>query len=1585
MIDIEEPVTFGDQKTSHILWNAVILDVEFQDPTENAKKTIYRNKHVFKVIKLDKAPQRETPMILGLPSICSHYLGLLVKTLRYGHRDLRQGLSLKDTLDEEIKRLRLRVNPVKILKRNQSLKSIVASETYLNDIDEKDDTDGESMVDDLDSLDSEVLEEVRKYYKVCNDPPLLCYNSQASLSYYDKLYHNELMHDYEPAPLKEKPVTILDVLFNSKELLLFWENDRQCEVLDEYFEEMEILGGKLSKFMKIKENNTPSHMNVEHLQQIKDAVDTCSTKQFDYEKYMADTIPPWTYHIEESPEERDSYIACDNTGLYNYLSTTHDEAMEKYLNDCKKNTSPEAWPYVRDILMSDLAKNQFCPAEWTGMTNIDPIDIQFSPEWDAVKQKGLGPKGTKAFVNEKMKEHYYKEFQRMQKYMYEPSNSSTASRILVADKATPPFVRICGDYRNVNKYVMLPQVTIPNIRNEIYRAREYKYYLNIDLANGFHNLPITKDTAEALALATEWGLFQPKFMPEGVRSAPQEFQRIMRKVFEPMKEHTIVIWDNILVMCNSLEEVASRLQEVLQLCKKHNIILKMAKTEIGFTEAAFFGYIVREKTIHLSQDRKDGINALKFFKNKKGAQSFLGSCNFFKDFVPNYSLHTSLLNDMVRNDFNWDRSTWKEDYEGAFENLKTQIQNAMTLHFPDYNKLWILRTDCSKDALGVVLFQVGDNGIYEPIAFHSQKLSDQAKNWAAVKLEAYAVYFAVKKLAYYLLGHTFVIEVDHANLVTMESSEQHIIQRWRSYLENFSFRIRHISGKQNLLADFQSRMFHVHSHLFQQLPYSDSTDDIYDHSWDDDFQLSYQGSTDSEDCSDFSFDPSYRAMLDLYDQRCFNLNENAYWFQPLEDIFEFASPSPQDDVQVYIRDPLKTTSYHVTSDKPLNHAFVLHDSSGFYNYFHDDDYLDGLDSFHDRGCKRNMIIDAIPSCFPVTTRSQRTHSAVEVEEGQSESVTPPIIPDAGVPLETTLERTATPIVVDNGNDDLADLIDPDLTANIIDDIQKIQLEVKDFMNQLHGRRKLHYGANRMYKEACKIYPGHRLPQQFFKDYVAQCAVCQKSRLQKDKLFLGRIRTLKNNPSPRSAVCIDRLSISPISKKGNSTVIVIADLFTRLVKIYPMKEYTSESVADCLKDWLITYGSYDVLQSDPGSDILGGAVDAINKRWKLGRKISLVARHESNGNERLIQEILRHLRCLVNDERSMDLWDDKDYIGFVTFCINNQVNSETNMTPYIATFGDRDAAYFMLPEVDRNSTLNSRTYVEELNKRLEIVRTLNAKYQQELHDERIAVTPIALQNQFRRDDLIWYRRPERIDKDGKLFFRNKGPYKVISVYKNDVECQHIVTNVIVKYHIDDVMPVNLETTYEELYEVAKRDQNQYMVISIKAWKGDITKRSTLQFLTEFDDGDIIWKYWNDPDFKLNSTLIQYLNAPGNQILTSLQYTFTEWKLRMKSLSNEPVEVFERCFVDYRSYNESWRNRVGLPDLDPPFKYVFEVRFVKFLNRAKTVAEAYIVNPKDNIEISRIWQVQFGMDLTFDSNKMVLIDEGLVQLYPNITKV
>jgi hypothetical protein len=58
------------------------------------------------------------------------------------------------------------------------------------------------------------------------------------------------------------------------------------------------------------------------------------------------------------------------------------------------------------------------------------------------------------------------EFDRMRTYFYVPSNSLIASSLVVALKATTPFICLCGDYR-VSEYIRIPQEPIPHIQQSI--------------------------------------------------------------------------------------------------------------------------------------------------------------------------------------------------------------------------------------------------------------------------------------------------------------------------------------------------------------------------------------------------------------------------------------------------------------------------------------------------------------------------------------------------------------------------------------------------------------------------------------------------------------------------------------------------------------------------------------------------------------------------------------------------------------------------------------------------------------------------------------------------------------------------------------------------------------------------------------------------------------------------------------------------------------------------------------------------------------------------------------------------------------
>ena len=114
------------------------------------------------------------------------------------------------------------------------------------------------------------------------------------------------------------------------------------------------------------------------------------------------------------------------------------------------------------------------------------------------------------------------------------------------------------------------------------------------------------------------------------------------------------------------------------------------------------------------------------------------------------------------------------------------------------------------------------------------------------------------------------------------------------------------------------------------------------------------------------------------------------------------------------------------------------------------------------------------------------------------------------------------------------------------------------------------------------------------------------------------------------------------------------------------------------------------------------------------------------------------------------------------------------------------------------------------------------------------------------------------------------------------------------------------------------------------------RSTLEFLVLFDDDTKVWKDFLDPDFRINSVLMEYIEA--NPILLSLKYTLQEWKRQQKLINAQQIKPFRTEFIDLRMYNLGWRKKIQLPDLTESEdteqkKYVFEVQWQGFQDKSK----------------------------------------------------
>ena len=410
---------------------------------------------------------------------------------------------------------------------------------------------------------------------------------------------------------------------------------------------------------------------------------------------------PWTEGLDPiAPEEEDIPVPCAFTAVLAMMAMTEAEQMETFYNLMETHIDPEfakatnIIQFMKDegiIVFTNLKQN------WDGIQGVDLVHVEFTEQLPA----RLKPATRK--IPPAILEVAKKEFDRLRTYFLIPSTSPVASNITVASKATPPYVRLCGDFRIVNKYIITNHGPLPDVRLNIDRISNYSIFADIDLKNGFHQVRVTENTSRMLSIVTPWGQFQSPFMQEGIPIASFRFQQVMITIFEDFLEWMIVIIDNLLILAHDYADLYNKIVLVVRRCIKHNVFLKFEKSFLGVKSVKFFGFECTKGSFKITNERKQQIQQIPRPMTKKGMQSLLGTTVICSKFIPNYSIRVQALYSMTAMDYDW-KTCWNPTEIAAFEDLKQAVLDCCALHYPDANKFLVLETDASTTGWGYVLY-----------------------------------------------------------------------------------------------------------------------------------------------------------------------------------------------------------------------------------------------------------------------------------------------------------------------------------------------------------------------------------------------------------------------------------------------------------------------------------------------------------------------------------------------------------------------------------------------------------------------------------------------------------------------------------------------------------------------------------------------------------------------------------------------------------------------------------------------------------------------------------------------------------------
>ncbi|GKB15190.1 putative nucleotidyltransferase, ribonuclease H [Tanacetum coccineum] len=328
-----------------------------------------------------------------------------------------------------------------------------------------------------------------------------------------------------------------------------------------------------------------------------------------------------------------------------------------------------------------------------------------------------------------------------------PSCSALGAPVLFVKKKEGSM-RMCIDYRELNKVTIKNRYPLPRIDDLFDQLQGASYFSKIDLRSGYHQLNVREEDVPKTAFWIHYGHYEFLVMPFSLTNALAVFMDLMNRVCRPLLDKSVIVFiDDILIYSRSSEDHKRHLRQVLEILRKEKLSVKIGS-----------GY---------EWDPP---------KTPTEIRSFLGLAGYYKRFIQDFSKIASPLTKLTQKNVKF---TWGESQDETFQLLKKRLTKSPILVLPERSEDMVVYSDASNLGLGCVLIQRG-----KVIAYASCELKKHEKEYTTHDLE-----LAVVSLKY-------LFDKKDLNM-------RH--RRWIELVKDYDCEIYYHPGKANVVADALSR------------------------------------------------------------------------------------------------------------------------------------------------------------------------------------------------------------------------------------------------------------------------------------------------------------------------------------------------------------------------------------------------------------------------------------------------------------------------------------------------------------------------------------------------------------------------------------------------------------------------------------------------------------------------------------------------------------------------------------------------------------------------------------------------------------
>lgn len=400
----------------------------------------------------------------------------------------------------------------------------------------------------------------------------------------------------------------------------------------------------------------------------------------------------------------------------------------------------------------------------------------------------------------------------------QPSTSSYSSPIVLVKKKTGD-VRLCVDFRALNRKTIKENYPLPRIDDQLDELAGYSFYTTLDLASGYYQIQIKESDRHKTSFVTPDAQYEFTRMPFGLVNAPSTFMRMINLVLSNIKRHqadtkpegastsarvATAYMDDIIIPSVSLQDGLERLEVVLEVLQNANLTLKLQKCCFFSKTVDYLGFEVSGNGIRPGSRKVDAVVNFPTPADVHNVRQFIGLCSFFRRFVRSFSIIARPLTALLKKDATWQ---WGKEQVQSFDTLKEELSRKPVLALYDPKAPTELHTDACKIGIAGILMQRNKDGILRPIAYYSRQTTKEEMHMTAYELETLAVIASLQKFRVYLIGIEFKVVTDCNSLRATFLKRDLIprVARWWISMQEYNISIEYRPGKSMAHVDALSR------------------------------------------------------------------------------------------------------------------------------------------------------------------------------------------------------------------------------------------------------------------------------------------------------------------------------------------------------------------------------------------------------------------------------------------------------------------------------------------------------------------------------------------------------------------------------------------------------------------------------------------------------------------------------------------------------------------------------------------------------------------------------------------------------------